>query len=469
MTAVVGSATRTVAEYASSLCFSDLSDGQVMAAKNSIMDTIGCAIGGTALDAGQIVVDMASEQGGAAQATILGQNFRIPAALAASTNAYLANLLDFDDTLSGACHPGAPVVAAALAAGEHRGVSGAWLLTSVIVGYEVTHQLGAALEPSAERRSRVKGLATYQTLGAAAAVARLHDFDVAQTTETLGTAAAWAPVPFVRKWGYRERPISWVKNNYGAAAHAAVVAADLVGRGFHASRTILDGETGFWIMAGSDQWADDRLMKHHPNGDAAITRTAYKPYPCCRFLHPSIDAALDLRAQHHFDPLDVESVTVQVFSDYVLQNFMWDPPANPIDAQFSLPHAISVALCGNPQDPAWFRAPLLLDPVVRRVAAKVRAECSEQSIGADIGRSLWSVVSVQLTGGQSLQSRVDVPRGEPERPLSFSELSDKFVLLTEPRIGTRQAMHAVDVISSLDACESLQPLITLIEGEQPMT
>src|ERR1700755_2486947 len=77
---------------------------------------------------------------------VFGGTSGYTAAGAALLNGALAHSLDFDDThAAGSLHPGAPVIPAALAAGEVMGASGADVLAAIIAGYEVTCRVGLAL------------------------------------------------------------------------------------------------------------------------------------------------------------------------------------------------------------------------------------------------------------------------------------------------------------------------------------
>ena len=97
---------------------------------------------------------------------------------AAFLNGALAHSLDFDDThAAGSLHPGAPVIPAALAAGEMVGASGADVLAAIVAGYEVTCRVALAL-PAGEHYDRgFHPTATCGAFGAAAAAARVFGLD----------------------------------------------------------------------------------------------------------------------------------------------------------------------------------------------------------------------------------------------------------------------------------------------------
>src|SRR5436309_3082495 len=83
--------------------------------------------------------------------TVVGTTQRAAPGPASFANATAANALDYDDT-GATGHPGATVIAAALALGEARDRSGADFLAAVLAGYEVWSRIAGAIQPSWERR-----------------------------------------------------------------------------------------------------------------------------------------------------------------------------------------------------------------------------------------------------------------------------------------------------------------------------
>ena len=92
----------------------------------------------------------------AGNAGVFGDAARYTPAGAAFLNGALAHSLDFDDThAAGSLHPGAPVIPAALAAGEMAGASGADVLAAIVAGYEVTCRVALALPARRALRPRL--------------------------------------------------------------------------------------------------------------------------------------------------------------------------------------------------------------------------------------------------------------------------------------------------------------------------
>ena len=121
-------------------------------------------------------------------AGVFGDAARYSPVGAAFLNGALAHSLDFDDThAAGSLHPGAPVIPAALAAGEMAGASGADVLAAIIAGYEVTCRVALAL-PAGEHYDRgFHPTATCGAFGAAAAAARVFGLDADGVAGAMGT------------------------------------------------------------------------------------------------------------------------------------------------------------------------------------------------------------------------------------------------------------------------------------------
>ena len=65
---------------------------------------------------------------------------------AALINGTAAHTVEVDDIFrEGIYHPGAPTIAAALALAQSQGVNGDRLLRAVVVGYEISTRIGAAM------------------------------------------------------------------------------------------------------------------------------------------------------------------------------------------------------------------------------------------------------------------------------------------------------------------------------------
>src|SRR5262245_7274141 len=115
-------------------------------AKHHILDTFAAMLSGTELPPGQAALRFAKAQGGKTTATIVGSTLLAGPIEAALANGVMAHADETDDSHGPSqCHPGAPVVAASLAAGEEFGTSGELFLRAVVLGYDVGPRVTMAL------------------------------------------------------------------------------------------------------------------------------------------------------------------------------------------------------------------------------------------------------------------------------------------------------------------------------------
>ncbi len=449
-------------QYGAHASFADLPGRVIDAAKRAILDSLACAVGGSQVSWGQTVLEQIRGQGGSAESTVIAAGCRRPASLAAYANAFLANLLDFDDTYGGAGHPGCTVIPAALAIGEQQCRSGKDLITAVVLGYDVALRILEAIDPSPDRSILVRGQGTWQVFGAVAAASRLYRLDAERFADALALAVLHAPVPSMRRFGHESRPLSPLKNNAGWACMGGITAAQLAGLGLPANRTIFDGETGFWIMASSDRWRREAIT-NGLGSEFMIERLSYKPYPACRYIGSTLDAVSALVTAHDLRPEDVRTLTVRSTSK--IRDFADYQPRGVVDAQFSIPHTVAMVLLRRPIGAAWQSDTSRADPDVRALGGRVHFETdpAADAIYRDTLRVV-STVRIECTDGRVLEETVGTARGDPSRPLSDAELAAKFTGLVEPVLGADRARRLLDRVHSLEHVESVSELGELLGG-----
>lgn len=450
----VASPTEELSRYIVEATYAELPSEVVEAAKACVLDSLGCTIGGTRLRPAQLVMDLVTGWGGAAQATVLGVGSRIPAPHAAYVNAYLNNVLDFDDTGSGPpfvtySHPASSVIPAALAVGEWVGASGSALLHAVVLGYEVSLRIGQAIMATPARYKQVWGLSTWQIFGAITAAAKLLRLNLEQTRHALGLGALNAPVPYMHAvWPSSGPPYGWSKNNYGWASMGAVLGCVLAQQGFVGNPRILDGEQGFWVMAGSDR-CDTAAMTAGLGREYLLPHVGFKPYASCRSTHTPLDAIRSLQRDGDLDPARITSVDVYVFSGAA--SLGGSGPESIIDAQFHVPYLVALELLGRSARRGLIDADLE-DTGVRALAAKVRLHLDPEA-DREFFRSTRTPtrVVVRLQDGTEREGTANVPTGTRGGPaFTRDDLEAKFETLAAPVIGSERARALLEAVRKLD-------------------
>jgi len=450
------SPTLALARFAAGLSLDDVPAEVVRMAKRLVLDHLGCALGGSRTPLARIAADAVTEDGDG-PATVIGTRRRAAPGRAAFANAMAANALDYDDT-GATGHPGATVIPAALAVAEARGRSGPEFLAAVLAGYEVWIRIGAGTQPSWQRRVEVYGSGTTQTFGAVVAAGRLLGLGADQMLPAFGLAGAFAPLPHEAKFGWDEGQLSWVKDNVAWPTEAGVRAAQLATRGFPATHTILDGERGLARMMGSDRYDPDRMVRELGTTWDILT-LSLKPYPCCRWIHSTLDVVREVIRDHGVAPQDVRRVTVRSI-EALATWFDGRRPLTMVDAQFSVPHAVAMAMLERPRS-EWWQAANCDDPAVLALMDRValEAEPAAQEVWTTARHSARVPVTVIVeTATRRLEGSRHHARGGIDEPLGDDEVEQKYRELAEPVLGASGAARVRELVDALETLDTLTPL-----------
>jgi 2-methylcitrate dehydratase PrpD len=433
-TTVVGA----LAEHAVRLRCDELEDAVEAAARSAFIDWLAATLGGA--DQPIVTALLDGLEPGSGSSRIVGRGLRAVPSLAALVNGSASHTLELDDIYApGLFHPGAPVVAAALAVADQHDVVFGRLLRAVVVGYEVGGRLSADLGPSHYRHWHTTG--TAGAVAAAAAVGDLLDVDALRLAHALALAATTTGgLQQTFRSDAGGKPL-----HAGAAAQAGVVAVAAARGGVTGAADVLEGLAGFAAATGTTtDWA---VSRSGPDATLVIEQVTVKPYGCCGHTFAAIDGALELRAQG-VRPEDVEQIVVDTYATAVATAGIAAPRTD-AERRFSLAHLVSAALVLGPD--GMFSSAASTDTGVQRLIPRVQLAIDDQFDQRFPARR-GARVQVVLTDGTRLAADVPDRSGSPERPLSADRLADKFVTTAAPVLGRRaRAAHAALLALPLDA------------------
>ena len=415
--------TAELADYAASCRYQDIPPDVVDRAKQCITDTIAAVIFGYDLPWSRMVVAFAAKNGAGGNSRILGLGApRVHAPAAALANGALAHAFEMDNLTwpSTGVHPGATLLTSGLAVAQERGIGGRELITAFVTGAEVMIRIGRATKHSNEGRG-FHAPGTTGPFGAAIACGRLMGFDTERMRNALGIAGSLACglLEFARAGNG-----AMVKRlHLGRAAESGVLAASLAGESFTGPASVLEGEFGFLRVFCGSEFDPHELTDGL--GDSYATRSIMlKRFPCHVTAHTSVQAILDLRAEHSYAAADVASVHI-AGNDKMARVNNIPCPADIMMAQYSIPFCVALAHVRDPRDPRSFDEGTLREPHIRSLAERVTI-----TIAKDRPTPLAAEVTVALKDGRVLSRCVAAFKGTPEQPLDQGELREKFLLLT---------------------------------------
>lgn len=392
----------------------------------------------------------------AGEARVFGDPRGFSSAGAAFLNGALAHALDFDDThAAGTLHPGAPVIPAAIAAGEMCGASGADVLAGIVAGYETTCRIALALPAGAHYQRGFHPTATCGAFGAAAAAGRVFGLDEEGIASALGIALSQSAgsLQFLVNG-------AWTKPfQVGWASMAGLTAATLAKEGYRGASEAIEGRHGF-LSAYAPEPQAERVVQDLGRVFELLA-TGVKPYPSCRYGHAGIDAVLHLRAEHRLVPSEVERIVYGLSNaGLLLVGAPIDKKRNPeniVDAQFSAPFVLSTALATGTMGWDSYRA--LNDPQVRTLLPKV--DCvHDPEIEAEFPTNMSGRITIEARG-QTFTRKVVVPLGEPSNFLAPESLRAKFEGLAIPVLGEESAGRLADAVLAMGGLPSISALTRL--------
>jgi 2-methylcitrate dehydratase PrpD len=150
-----------------------------------------------------------------------------------------------------------------------------------------------------------------------------------------------------------------------------------------------------------------------------------KRYACHVNAQTPVQALRELMSEHKFAASDVLSVAVEG-AERLLSHHDIREPGDVMQAQYSVPFCVALALYRDPDDPKSFSASALEDAEIRAACRNIELRAREAA-----GRSPRSTrVIVRLRDGREVARDGDTFKGMPADPLSRAELRRKFTLLT---------------------------------------
>lgn len=457
--------TARLASFATDLSADDLPATVLEQSRRIVLDTLGVALGGACVEAAQPLLDEVASWGGTPEATILVRGHRTSAVQAAYANAYLASLLDADETFLNYAHIANAVVPAALAVAERLGSSGRDLLTAVAVGYEVAARIGLSYRMwrLVDGRPEWTAVAGYSwvVFGVTAAVGRLLGLSAAQLASAFGIAGYSTPAPTIGKW-IDSTSLPHTKYVFvSPLAHAGVAAAQLAARGFEGDDDVLEGDGGFWRIAGSDACSWDAIV-----GGLGVSwylqEVSFKLYPACRFLHGPLDLFSRLLSQERLAPWQIRRVIARMPPAATRPYFTNPDPRNAVEGSFSVPHTFACLAYRVPLGPTWHTAQTLQRPDLAQFRARVSVEVEPtataaitEQITAGPGVSYYRRCPTSLfveTETGSFDASTDYASGDPwtsTTRLDDAALEEKFTNYAAPVLGVRRARDATVALRSL--------------------
>jgi 2-methylcitrate dehydratase PrpD len=425
-----------------------------------VLDTLGAMLSASrpVFPGPRRLAQFLAADGPAGDCTIVGTTLRASATDAALMNGYLGYALDIESHHGAAVmHAAAGVLPAALAEAQQSGASGERLLTAVALGIEVACRVSLAIGPNDLYNRGFHPTSIAGSFGAAAAVAALRGLDGPSFARAFGLAStmtggllAWASDE-----SEESRPF-----NPGTAARNGLTAGRLAALGFGAPAGIFDDTMKYNVFRA---WSDDghgrpaELLRDF--GERfAVDELIIKRHACCAFLHPGVDALLDILEETDLAPDAIETITIhfpRTGAPIINAN-----PLRSHRAQYILP----VATVRRQVDFADVITDRSAEPAIAALSDRV-IFVEDDELDPLYPERYTTVLRIATHDGSTYERRVDFARGTPENQMSDDEIIAKFKQLAAGRVGNERAERIASLVGELDRQARLGPLFDLLTVE----
>ena len=431
-------------DFAAGLTYRALPESVLWILRRSLLDTLGVAAIGSQSDMSKIGTKTAQSLFGATAASsarCLFDGSIASEAGAAMSGAMTIDSIDAHDGTS-PCkgHAGSAIFPSIFALADGRGLTGQNLATYLAMAYEISYRAGLTQHATC---AEYHTSGAWTAVGVAVMTAQILGCNAVQIHEAAGIGEYHGP----RSQMLRciDHP-TMVRDGVGWGAPTGVTAGVLAKAGFTGAPA-LTCQGPHWLGLGE--------------GWKMVTDTHYKPYPCCRWAHPSIDAAKELMARHALSHHDIASVEIKTFHNAT--RLAGHSPVSADEFAYSIAFPVACMIVRGQLGLSELDVSALKNPEILRISnATILIDDPHLTQISDGKR--WAQVSILLRDGTRHEAAPRTPRGDNDLPLSDKEISDKYHSFADPILGTEISGRIKTLCAKFDQLDAdeLQSLLDII-------
>ncbi len=450
----MASIARTWAEFAAGLKFENISDEAIHCARRFLLDSVGCAVGGSHHEDVNFMRETLDFLGGTGQSTEYGREAKYDVVSATLLNALKVRVMDYNDIywVQDPSHP-SDLIPVATSVGELESKSGKEILAAIVLAYELEMRLCEFAVPGI--RERGWHHATLTQLASPVVASYLLGNSVDQTVNAIGINGSHNSTLGAVAAG----KLTMMKNTVDPLASSTGVFAALLARhGYIGTELIFEGKEGICQQMGEGY---DMGKLTDGLGDSwRITACAFKAFPTEALTHSPITAALGLAREHDIDPEKVTNVTVRTIAraaDILADETKYHPETKET-ADHSLPYVISAAILDRQITPLQFTAEKIADPRLRALLPKITV-VADPELEKIFPEKKPTIVEITTEDGKTVTKSVDFPKGDPRNTMTDEELGEKFDALTTEAYSAEQKAAVKKAIREFASAPNIDGLL----------
>lgn len=401
-------------------------------------------------DFSEKIADVILGQRGTEESSVFMGKRKYPSSVAAFMNSLYGHGAEMDDGNKQAMgHVGVHVMPAVLSLAEAEKISFEKIYPAIACGYEAYVRISSAAQPGLVNRC-IHSTGMAGALACAVACAKLLELSDLQMESALSMACTMSSGLLT----YTESQQMVKPINPAKAAETGVLAAKFARAGVQGPFNALEGPNG-WFRFATDSVDYKMLLEDCPH--LKIHDCYIKLYPSCRHTHCGIDAALHIK-KRNMDK-SVKTVKVNIYPNAIkLAGIKY--PENQDETKFSIYYTLACALFYGAYGIDYMDISHLT-PEVRELIEKTELIPDESMENRDKGIR-GTKVTVTFDDGTQDEEVVQVPKGDPENPLSYDEIVDKFRLCSSGVLSEQQQTKVITYLNTLSDEDYVNPEVLFL-------
>jgi 2-methylcitrate dehydratase len=447
-----------MARFTIDLAYADLPADAITLAKRFLLDSIGCAYGGSRTDDVRIFLDFYNEIGGKGEATVFNSPKRLPMINATLLNSLMIRALDYND-IYWEQDPGHPsdIIPAVLSPAEVLRKSGKDLILAIILAYEWEQRLCEFAFPGI--RETKWHHATLTQIASPLAAGKILGLSEDELVNAIGISASNHLTLGAVTAGH----LTKMKNTVDPlSAQAGLWGALLAKRGYEGPEHVIDGKEGLADTLDKNRF-DFTILSNGFGESFRITRCSMKAFPTEALTHSPMSAVIKLMQNHGIDKKDVKEVrirTVARAADILSDPSKYDPKTRET-ADHSLPYCIAVSIVDGTVTPDSFSEKKIMDPEIRSYLNKIKV-IAEPSYEKTFPKLKKAGVTITTRNDLTYEIELDYPLGDYREPMDDRTFFAKFDAMVLPEISREKRDRLVETIYSLEKIKDVNILTKLL-------
>ena len=423
--------TKSIAEFASRLRYTDLPAELVHDCKRRIVDTIGCAIAAFDEEPVRIARAVALRAEIARGATVIGTAHRTLPELAAFANAVASRFIEGNDTYPGGGGHPSDALLPVLAIAQVSGADARSAITAIVLAYEVHRYLFQAFP----MRKHALDYVLYNAVSSAVGAAKVLSLSLEQTANAIALAA----VPNLGTDISRRGQLTMWKGCAAAnAARNGVFAAIMAKEGMAGPPTPF--EDGLTAVIGAEE-----IVPFPVDPKAfSLLRADYKFFLSEFHAQGPAFLALELRPQIKLDDVEKIEVFTYHFAWFEIGSGAekWQPTTRET-ADHSMPYVVAAVLIDGEYTDATFAPERFSDPKTLELMKKI-AIVEDDAINKRYPEALPCRMTITLKGGEQKTAELSNPIGHHTRPMTGAQVVEKFRGLAGRKLSPARMQKVLD-------------------------